>query len=372
MSLSGVDSVPSVQNEEVLSDIKLIFHHQLPDIELVSPVYAGDIATCYQSPDQSVDCGATTQAGFKIKFSPEWSFGTLMYRLKKKSDQEASTYQQFVIVWEIDRFEIIYAVSYLIEHDKDVVWDENKLTKLSERCQLHYIKHSPIEETWLMRDHTVLMTKVNVISEKASYQLDITLAETSINDDTQRPWYIHIDRMEPQLTMQVNVHHPCFKLIDQEYFGHDMIENVSSDQEITGDRICLGFKPSLATFEGVLTYELQKDESGDVSKSTYFRLFVAWKLQGYKELCTGVYLIACDKKMEWNRNKLEECYQRHANQLSTYAGPIKDTWLLEDGAVVMIGLELDFTQRDGVLNINITEGVKDEHTKKPEWIDPKM
>jgi hypothetical protein len=38
----------------------------------------------------------------------------------------------------------------------------------------------------------------------------------------------------------------------------------------------------------------------------------------------------------------------------------------------MTKLELDFTQRNGVLNITISEGVEDEHTKRPVWIDPKM
>jgi hypothetical protein len=38
----------------------------------------------------------------------------------------------------------------------------------------------------------------------------------------------------------------------------------------------------------------------------------------------------------------------------------------------MTGLELDFTQRDGVLNITISEGVKDNHTRMPELIDLEM
>jgi hypothetical protein len=38
----------------------------------------------------------------------------------------------------------------------------------------------------------------------------------------------------------------------------------------------------------------------------------------------------------------------------------------------MTKLQLDFTKRDwrdGVLNITISKGVKDKHTKRPFWLD---
>jgi hypothetical protein len=79
-------------------------------------------------------------------------------------------------------------------------------------------------------------------------------------------------------------------------------------------------------------------------------------------------LIECDKQIKWNRYKLEEYRQRYASQLSTYTSPIEDTWLMHDGTVLMTRLELNSTQRGDVLNITISEGIKDEHTKIPELI----
>jgi hypothetical protein len=70
--------------------------------------------------------------------------------------------------------------------------------------------------------------------------------------------------------------------------------------------------------------------------------------------------------------ELEEYYQRYVSQLCAYTGPIKDTWLIYDGTVLMTRLELDFTQGYDVLNIVISESVMDEHTKRIEWINSEM
>jgi hypothetical protein len=97
---------------------------------------------------------------------------------------------------------------------------------------------------------------------------------------------------------------------------------------------------------------------------------VIWKSEGYKNFRMLLQLIKYGKKIYWDETMLEEYYQRYANQLSTYTGPIKDTWSISDGTVLMAKLELDFTQRDGVLNLTISEGIRDEHTRRPERIDP--
>jgi hypothetical protein len=80
-----------------------------------------------------------------------------------------------------------------------------------------------------------------------------------------------------------------------------------------------------------------------------------------------VHLIECN---EWPYDEFEaeEHYKRYVSQLCVYTDPIRDTWSLSGGTVLMTELELDFTQRDGVLNITVSEGVKDEYTKRPEWI----
>jgi hypothetical protein len=193
----------------------------------------------------------------------------------------------------------------------------------------------------------------------------------SMNNDTSHYAYIlmYIISVEPRPTMKVNIHNQYsdLKLTNRGYFINGAVMNNYPDWEVyTGNMTSADLKSSLATFEGVLTYELQNR----YVKSTYIRIFVAWKSEGYKKFRLFVQLIECDKQLYWSTAKLKEYYQRYGNQLCKYTGLVKDTWSIDDDTILVTELNLDFTQRDGVLNITISEGIKDEHTKRPIWINP--
>jgi hypothetical protein len=198
----GAGTIQSLQND-TLAEVKLTIHHQFPGIELVSPVYASDCATCYLSPDQKVDVGSTMQASFNIDPGRNESIGALLYKLQKKNagqsnedgifseEEEACT--QLLMIWKVNSSREFFVVSDLIEHD-NYVWDRDRLMEFAEYCRLFNAQHGPIEETWLIRDNTVLMTSLNIARE-VCYKLEMTISETSIkDDDTQRPRYIDVDR----------------------------------------------------------------------------------------------------------------------------------------------------------------------------------
>jgi hypothetical protein len=130
----------------------------------------------------------------------------------------------------------------------------------------------------------------------------------------------------------------------------------------------------MATFEGALICKLQREDvkPEDQSKSTHILFLVAWKFEGYGKFLAFVQLMECDKTFRWDEIEPEEYYQRYANQLCTYTDHIRNTWLIHDNMVLMTRLELDFTQRDSILNISVSEGVNDEHIRRPEQVDPKM
>jgi hypothetical protein len=185
----------STYTGDVSSKVKLIIHHQCPGIELVSPLYCGDGAVGHLSPEQSIDVGSTTQVDFNV--DPIYNMSAFMYKIQRKyidtSDKEATCIQLFVI-WKIDKSGEFYIYSCLIEHDKDLVLNRDGMMKLVEHCELN-IQYHLFEVTWLMRDNSVLMTRINITtSEEACYKLEMTIAETSIRDDTRRPWYIDINR----------------------------------------------------------------------------------------------------------------------------------------------------------------------------------
>jgi hypothetical protein len=182
--------------------------------------------------------------------------------------------------------------------------------------------------------------------------------------------------VEPRPTGKVNIHNQCsnFKLTDRKCFSSGADWNDYSAQEIdTGSMMSVEFKSPLAIFEGALMYKLQREnvESDNQSESTYTLLLAAWKSVGYKTFSAFVQLIACNKAFPWHKIDPEEYYQRYTSQLNAYVGSIKDTWLMGDNTVLMTGLALDFMQRDGVLNITISEGIRDGHTKRPTWMNPK-
>jgi hypothetical protein len=175
--------------------------------------------------------------------------------------------------------------------------------------------------------------------------------------------------------MEVNIHNQCsgVELVNQIFFSNGADWNECPDWRIdAGSIMSVGLIPFSASFEGALTYKLQGKcvKSNDQSESTYIRLFIAWKSEGYQKLRVCARLIEDDKKLHWDKIKLKEYYQDHASQFSTYTSPIKSTRLINDGTMLMTGLELDFMQRDGRLDIVISEKGENDHSKKPVWDDP--
>jgi hypothetical protein len=177
------------------SKVELVIHHRFPNVELVFSIYTGDIKACYLSPDQNVNVGSVIRAGFDIDPNQEESTGVLMYRLQRKNTEQTdeATYLQLFIIWKVNSSKEFSVVSNLIEHDKSHVWDRDSLLKLAERYELANVQSKSIEDTWLMRDNTMLMTWMNITREKC-YKLEMILAKTSIKDSARRPQYIHLDR----------------------------------------------------------------------------------------------------------------------------------------------------------------------------------
>jgi hypothetical protein len=196
------DNIQSRHNN-ASSKMKLVINNQFPGIELVSPLYFSNGAVCYLSPDQRVDVGSTMQAIFNIDPDQGLSTIALIYTLQRKnvdhsneepmSNEEATCIRLFVS-WMFRSPEEIYVVSDLIEYDRDHVWDNVGLLRLT----LHYrpvdIQDGTIEETYLMYDNAVLMTRADVTHEEEYYKLEMTISETSIKDDTRRIQYIDLDR----------------------------------------------------------------------------------------------------------------------------------------------------------------------------------
>jgi hypothetical protein len=212
------------------------------------------------------------------------------------------------------------------------------------------------------------------INDDISHYIYILMYTISIERERRKPYNISI---EPQPTMKVEIRNRCsgFKLEYQGYFCDGIIWSKQFDKELDASSTSSAdLTPFLSTFGGIITYQLQREHVrlDDQPEPPYIWLLVAWKSEGYKKFRVFTHLIEYNEIFKWNRVRLEEYYKRYTNQLGTYTGPIKDRWLLDDGTVLETESKLDFKQRDGVLNIVISEGDEDEHIKSPIRFDPKL
>jgi hypothetical protein len=186
---------------------------------------------------------------------------------------------------------------------------------------------------------------------------------------------IHTVSVLFQTTMKVDIYNHCsdFKL---QYLGRFISganwNDDKPDEEVdAGSMTRIDLEPIWSTFGGILIYKLERKHAkpGDQSKSTYILLFVTWKSDGYKGFRVLVQLTEFDKLPLYGIDS-EVCYQRYVSQLRVYTDPRADTWLTRDGTTLTTRLRLNFVQRDGVLSVTISEGIRDEHTRRPEWVDP--
>jgi hypothetical protein len=364
ISTSSTDDILE-QSVAAPSKVKLVIYHQFHGIELVSPVYDSVNATCYLSPDQRVDVGSTTQVGFNIDLSQSESFGALIYNLQRKNTNQSNeeiisseevTCTQLFMLWKVTNSKEFLVNPYLAEHDRNHIWNEDNMADLIRCHDMFDIQYDPIEEAWPMHNDTILSIKANVTYEAECYKLETTIFEIS------------------RSTVKVNIHNQCsnftLERIDWVNTGADW-SNHPADKVDAGSMKSADLISFLPTFEGVLAYNLtRKNIMLDYLYSRpRIRFFVIWKSEGYEKLCAFVQLIKCGEQYHLDASSLEEYYRKYASQLSTYTGPIKDAWLLDDGIVLMTELDLDFTQKDGVLNIIISEGIRDGRAKRLEWVN---
>jgi hypothetical protein len=202
-STYDVDTIQSHQNE-ALSKVKLLIHHQHPGIRLVSPIGAGDGAACHLSPAQKVDAGSIAQVGLNIDLSQEESTSVLLYKLQRKNidtSNEKSTSSKdkaiciyFVVIWKIYMSGNFRVALNLTERDRDYVWNSNRLMKLTECCELFDVRHNFIEYTRLIHDNIMLMAGVTLTREEECYKLEMTISEANINWYIQRLHYIGLNK----------------------------------------------------------------------------------------------------------------------------------------------------------------------------------
>jgi hypothetical protein len=165
----------------------VIINNQCADIELTSPVYFTKDAMSYIQFPQQVDSKSSVKIKFKIGISLDTSGGVLLYHLQRKEDTSIST--QLLVIWGCKSHP--YSCVLLIEHEKTLVWNEDKLKTLYHICMSRYDINFSTEE-WLLDDNITL--KVKCHPSHGSFEMNIIISEDKSPLCPKKPLWVTSDR----------------------------------------------------------------------------------------------------------------------------------------------------------------------------------
>jgi hypothetical protein len=183
-------------------------HNQYPDIELASPVYFCNRGVYNEYPVERTDIGAMLKIDFSFGLD-KLPGGILMYEVRRKgnteSDHQSSTdatsiegvedtpkTMRLLVVWKIEHFGEARAHIVLVEHDKELEWDEDRLSELHQKCWYSLNAWiDPARNNWLLDDGAVLETTSKVMN--GGYRWDIFISEGDIVN-VRKPLWIDVER----------------------------------------------------------------------------------------------------------------------------------------------------------------------------------
>jgi hypothetical protein len=202
--------------------IAIAVHNEYPDIELVSPVYFCVDGTYYEYPVERTDKGVMMKFDFRFNPDQDKSGGILMYEIRRKNNEisdrqsstdtmyakvieEASKMMRFLVIWKIKHVAEHKESIMLVEHDSELVLNEDKLAQLYEN--INEIPYDYYRYTWSMCNNMVLAIKCEE-SWRTSFELEITIfkklryqvATRPMRDDSERkPMWIDSGRQVSSL-----------------------------------------------------------------------------------------------------------------------------------------------------------------------------
>jgi hypothetical protein len=124
--------------------------------------------------------------------------GALVYRIQRRhaaSDepiQDESKSIQLLVTWRFEHTKGLHVRALLVEHDKELGWDKDKLKRLHQKCW-HSLdaQVNSIRSNWLLDDTTVLMITVKTMN--GGHRWDILISE-GMRDHIGRPLLIDVKR----------------------------------------------------------------------------------------------------------------------------------------------------------------------------------
>jgi hypothetical protein len=177
--------------------MKVNIHNQCSDFKLTDIRYFSSGARHNEAPAREVDAGNIMSfelTPFRTMFE-----GVLMCKLWRKDvesdNQPELLYTLLLMAWKSEGYKKFYMFVQLLECDKAFRWDEIKPKEYYRRYAGQLSPYtSPIKETWLLPDSTVLMTELELNFTLVNRRLNITISEGTWNECTKRPEWINMKR----------------------------------------------------------------------------------------------------------------------------------------------------------------------------------
>jgi hypothetical protein len=121
--------------------------------------------------------------------------GYLAYQLQKETvksdDRLESTSTLLFIAWKSEGYKELRACIRMVERSKQMKWDAYKLREYYQRYANQFSTYTDYtEDTWLMRDGTVLMTRLELDFTQRNNILSITISKSTKDDHTKRTVWI--------------------------------------------------------------------------------------------------------------------------------------------------------------------------------------
>jgi hypothetical protein len=387
-------------------------YNQHPDIELVSPVYFCDRRAYNEYPIERTNAGTVMKIGFSLGLD-KLPGGILMYEVQRrgniKSDQQPSAdaasteaieatskVMRLLVTWKIERFGEPRVHIVLIEHENELVLNENQLAQLYDKVNDQFSRcYDSSKSAWLVNANIVLTVAYEVV-QKECLELKITISE-GVKDNYTKPalWIdserqvsflivvyfvlIYIVSLTLQSKMDITIDSRCsnVELTSPVHFIKDIACHIHFPQKVDSkSRIEINFKTGLGgdTSGGALLYHLQRKASGksddrsDKSKDTSIstQLLVIWEFR-IDRFYSHVWLIEHESTLIWSEDKLKRLYDVYKSQYDTDIIFNPGKWMLDDNTRLQIMCEISHGGFEMEVIISEERGVL--HSVKPLWID---
>jgi hypothetical protein len=186
----------------------MTIHNQYPDIELTSPVYFYNCGTYNEYPVERTDDSAMMKIEFRFDLGQYESRGILMYEVRKKGNEvsnhqsdidimhvklteKVSKMMRLLVTWKVERLKKPSVHIMLIEHNNNLVLNEDKLAKLYDKINDRSSRYdNPSRCAWLICNNAALVATCKATGKNCP-KLNINISKEDKNKYTKKPMWVN-------------------------------------------------------------------------------------------------------------------------------------------------------------------------------------